>query len=344
MFPYRFQPGCLSSSALVTKKKVNMVNTRKNSRKGPPEISPMKTWIGVKKPLTESKKSLYNKNKYDAGKDIVDQLKSRFIMVYRPGEHDYELSVANANKLFRFSRPTCVVQPTTAKEIKLVVKQAKSQNIPITIKCGGHSYIGASSTDNGILLDLHRMHAAKLNWDTKTMTIEAGALWGEAYKPLIDGRHDGWMVNGGRCPPVGTTGFILGGGIGPFTRSVGMACDSLVEATLVTATGAIVTVSEKDDPESDKGKLFWALRGAGCGNFGIVVEMKIKVHELKSKDGRVVAGLHTWFPPPDNTELLRTTMTKFYMTDWPDTMTIDSSWLCDVRKDSKIGIRFTCRF
>jgi hypothetical protein len=319
-----------------------MVTTRRSSRKGPPEISPMKTTSFVPK-ITSPKRSPKTKTIFGAAVDIVDQLKGRLIMVYRPGEHDYEVSVANSNKLFRFSRPTCVVQPNTAKQIQLIVKQAKSQNIPITVKCGGHSYIGASSADSGILLDLVKMDAVKLDWNKKTMTIQAGALWGQAYKKLIDGRHDGWMVNGGRCPPVGTAGFILGGGIGPFTRTFGMACDSLVEATLVTADGTIVTVNEKDDPESDNGKLFWALRGAGCGNFGVVVEMKIKIHKMKSKDGSVVAGMHTWFPPPDNTEVLRTTMTKFYTKDWPDKMTIDSSWLCDVRRDPKLGIRFTCK-
>jgi FAD/FMN-containing dehydrogenase len=65
------------------------------------------------------------------------------------------------------------------------------------------------------------------------------------------------MVNGGRCPPVGTTGFILGGGLGPFTRTFGMACDSLIEAALVIADGEMVTVSDSDDLDSDNGKLFW---------------------------------------------------------------------------------------
>jgi hypothetical protein len=60
--------------------------------------------------------------------------------------------------------------------------------------------------------------------------------------------------------------------------------------------------------------------------------MKIKVHKMKNKDGSLVAGLYTWFPQPGNTKLLRTTMTKFYTTDWPERMTIDSSWLCDFRR------------
>jgi len=266
-------------------------------------------------------------------------------MAHKPDEPEYELSVANANLLFRFSRPICVVQPTTPKQIQVIVQQARSQNISITVKGGGHSYIGASSTDKGILMDLSKMNKVTLDWLTKTMTMEAGALWGKAYRELIEGRYDGWMVNGGRCPPVGTAGFILGGGIGPFTRTLGMGSDSLIEATLVTADGSIVTVSGNDDPASDNSKLFWALRGAGAGNFGIVVEMKIRVHKLKNRDGNVVAGQYTWYPPPESTKLLRTTMTKFYTADWPDEMTIDSSWVWDLRDDNKrLGIRFTRKF
>jgi FAD/FMN-containing dehydrogenase len=152
-----------------------MANTRKSSRKGPLEISPVKAGGFVQK-ITSPKKSPKTKTKLGAAIDIVDQLNSRFILVYRPGEQEYELSVANANKLFRFSRPTCVVQPHTAKEVQLIVKQAKAQNISITVKCGGHSYIGASSTDNGTLMGLVKMDNAKLDWNTKTMTIGAGAL------------------------------------------------------------------------------------------------------------------------------------------------------------------------
>jgi FAD/FMN-containing dehydrogenase len=126
----------------------------------------MKTGGFVPK-ITSPKKSPKTKTKSGAAIDIVDQLKSRFILVHRQGEHEYELSVANANKLFRFSRPTCVVQPHTAKEIQLIVKQAKSQNVSVTVKCGGHSYRGASSTDNGILLDLVKMDKAKLDWNPK---------------------------------------------------------------------------------------------------------------------------------------------------------------------------------
>jgi hypothetical protein len=50
-----------------------------------------------------------------------------------------------------------------------------------------------------------------------------------------------------------------------------MGSGSLVAATLVTADAKLVTVSEDDDPESDEGRLFCALGGAGGGNLGVAV-------------------------------------------------------------------------
>ncbi|KIW87482.1 uncharacterized protein Z519_11805 [Cladophialophora bantiana CBS 173.52] len=113
-----------------------------------------------------------------------------------------------------------------------------------------------------------------------------------------------------------------------------MGCDTVREFTIVTAEG-----DERDDPKRDKGKLFWALRGAGGGNFGVVVEMKLALKKLKSNV--VVAGQYTWFPERQAIDLFMTTMNSFYTRSSPDEMTLDSTWLCDlsnVRTD--LDVRF----
>lgn len=86
------------------------------------------------------------------------------------------------------------------------------------------------------------------------MTIQGGALWGNVYRTLVD-EGEGLLVNGGRCPSVGVSGFILGGGIGPFSRSYGMAVDNLLEVTIVTAPdGDQYTVNRQEDHDSQEGK------------------------------------------------------------------------------------------
>ncbi|KAF2967254.1 hypothetical protein GQX73_g6340 [Xylaria multiplex] len=174
------------------------------------------------------------------------------------------------------------------------------------------------------------------------MTVQGGALWGNAYKPLINARLNGWAVNGGRCPTVGVSGFMLGGGVGPFSRSLGMGCDSLIEISIVTADGELVTVGENNAPDSREGMLFWALCGGGGGNFGVVVQMKMRVYSLVGEKGIVTAGRYTWLPDPkDNHRTLLSSMFRFYTMDWSDRMTIDSSWFSDTEvENGAIAVRF----
>ena len=267
----------------------------------------------------------------------IKGFKAKKIPVYEPGEDNYERYVATANLIYRFSSPSCVVQPKCACDARDIIKIVKPLSIPITIKNGGHSYAGGSTTNIGILMELGLMNEVDVDTKSQTVTVKGGALWFHVYKKLVSMHLDGFVVNGGRCPTVGVSGFILGGGLSPFTRSFGMGCDTVKEFTIVTAEGDEVTVSK--DSKSEKGKLFWALCGAGGGNFGVVVEMKLALKELRSKF--VVAGRYTWYPERQAMDEFMTTMNSFYTRTWPDAMTIDSSWLCELnKKDSDLGVRF----
>ncbi|TVY85501.1 hypothetical protein LSUE1_G000225 [Lachnellula suecica] len=120
-----------------------------------------------------------------------------------------------------------------------------------------------------------------------------------------------------------------------------MGCDSLKEATIVTADGEIVTVKDSDAPFSNKGKLFWALCGGGGGNFGVVVETKVEVHKLRDPRS-VVAGRFNFEPEENDGGSFISAMNAFYTADWPEQMTIDTSWL--MQREGKIGVRFLFYF
>ncbi|RAQ58982.1 hypothetical protein COH20_006754 [Aspergillus flavus] len=276
---------------------------------------------------------------------IIQDFLTNEVPVFRVGEVEYERSVATANLLYRFTRPDCIVQPRGNGDVQYIVTQAKARNVSLTIKNGGHSYAGFSSAETGILLDLVRMKKVTIDRKTMIVTLQGGCQWGHAYKQLVNERMNGAIINGGRCPTVGVSGFTLGGGLGPFTRSFGMGCDTLKEATIVTADGKLVTVTDGDDPKSDKGRLFWALCGAGGGNYGVVVELKLKIQELQNSGGEVVAGRFTWMPKVDEMDDFMQTMIRFYTTDWPEQMTLDSSWLCDLKQtSSELGVRVLSYF
>jgi hypothetical protein len=85
----------------------------------------------------------------------------------------------------------------------------------------------------------------------------------------------GLTVPAGTCPTVGIAGLALGGGIGFAARKFGLTCDNLVEATVVLADGSAVVCNAGQHAD-----LYWALRGGGGGNFGIVTRLVFRTHPV----------------------------------------------------------------
>ncbi|KAI1299044.1 hypothetical protein F5Y03DRAFT_397841 [Xylaria venustula] len=272
---------------------------------------------------------------------ITKELNDGEILVYEPGDLEYELSVSSSNFLHRYTRPIYVIQPQSISDVQTTVSIARANNIPLTVKNSEHSFTGSSTNTGFFLVDMVRLDQVEVNEESRLMTVYCGALWGNAYKPLINARRHELAVNGARCPTVSVTDFILGGGVGPFSRTFGMGCDTVEEISMVTADGVLITVKASDKEHSAEGMTFWALCGGGAGNFGIIVRMVLRILELP-EGGLVTAGRFTWYPDPiDDYRNLITAMYRFYTTPWSDRMTIDSSWFSDTEaQGGAIGIRF----
>ncbi|OJD32503.1 berberine family protein [Diplodia corticola] len=269
--------------------------------------------------------------------DTITSLQSSNIPVFTPGHSEYERRTARPNLLFRATRPDCVAQPTSAAHVATTISLAKSARVPVTIQCAFHSWAGFSTASRGIVLDVSKLNAVDLDAAARTVTVGAGCRWEDVYRAL----PAGLVVTGARAPTVGVSGFTLGGGLGPFTRRFGLGSDALLEATVVTADGALVTVGENDDPASDAGRLFWALRGAGAGNFGVLVRVKLRVQELQGED--VVGGRVQWSIPSED-EGVVAAMNKVYSAEWPSGMTVDSTWMCDLRQTGGDQVRLVASF
>lgn len=84
----------------------------------------------------------------------------------------------------------------------------------------------------------------------------------------------GYPFPGGGCPTVGVSGLTLGGGWGYSNRLLGLASDNLLEIELIDYKGERIVATDKYNTD-----LFWALRGAGGGNFGVVTSMIFKLPE-----------------------------------------------------------------
>jgi len=119
----------------------------------------------------------------------------------------------------------------------------------------------------------------------KLAYVGGGALWEAVDKAGIE---HGLATVGGTVNHTGVGGLILGGGYGWLTGEHGLALDNLVQATVVTASGEIITANDAENAD-----LFWALRGGGC-NFGAVTEFVLQLHPQR----RTVFGGIIAFPQP----------------------------------------------
>ena len=202
--------------------------------------------------------------------------------VIRPDDDGYDEARAIWNGAHD-KRPALIIRCSGTADVVAAVQFARSQGLPVAVRGGGHSIAGFSSCDGGVVIDLSRMTAVRVDPARRRAVAQGGATW-------RDFDHEtqafGLAVTGGLVSSTGIGGFTLGGGIGWLLRSHGLACDSLVGVDLVTADGRLVHADAAENAD-----LFWALRGGG-GNFGIATSLEYELHPVGPT---VVAGL-LFFP------------------------------------------------
>ena len=212
--------------------------------------------------------------------------------VFAPGDEGYEDACRVWNAEHDSRAPALVVQCTGAADVIAAVGFARSNDLPIAVRGGGHSIAGFSTVDDGIVIDLGRMSGVSVDPAARRATVGGGAVWGDVDHET---QAYGLATTGGLVSSTGVAGFTLGGGIGWIMRKYGLACDNLVAADVVTADGRLVHASETENAE-----LLWGLRGGG-GNFGIVTQLELTLHPLPSP---VYAGL-IFYPADTASALLR---------------------------------------
>jgi FAD/FMN-containing dehydrogenase len=179
-----------------------------------------------------------------------------------PGSPAYETVRLPAIARFHDTRPAAVVRCAAPADVAETIRFARLSGVPAVPRSGGHCFAGHSSTE-GIVIDVTPMGSVSVS--SGTATVGAGARLDAVYDALE--RHD-LTIPGGCSPTVGIAGLTLGGGLGILGRTHGVTADSLLAAQVVLADGRVVDCDEHHHQE-----LFWALRGAGAGNFGVVTSL-----------------------------------------------------------------------
>ncbi|MFF8742405.1 FAD-binding oxidoreductase [Streptomyces californicus] len=193
---------------------------------------------------------------------LRDDLTGELVLPSDPG---YRLAKQVQNTEYDAISPRAIAYCTSPDDVLACVRHAREAGIPAHVRGAGHSFNGWS-TGTGLVIDLSRMnHAAA---DGPTVSIGAGIQSLDALDALK--RHDRQIITG-TFPTVGQGGFLSGGGLGWQTRKFGVASDRIVSARVVLADGRAVVASADEHPD-----LFWALRGGGGGNFGIVTAFELR--------------------------------------------------------------------
>jgi FAD/FMN-containing dehydrogenase len=155
-------------------------------------------------------------------------------------------------------------------DVRRTIKWATHYGVQFAVRSGGHSF-GGFSTTTGLVLDLSRLSTVELRPDGSAV-VAAGAKLGPIYEALWSG---GRAVPFGTCPTVGVSGLTLGGGHGFSSRALGLACDNVIGIEIVTADGRVRLCDGRNHPD-----LFWALRGAGAGSYGVVTKLVFRTHPV----------------------------------------------------------------
>jgi FAD/FMN-containing dehydrogenase len=212
--------------------------------------------------------------------------------VVMPGDDGYAEAARVWNGAHDGQRPAIIVRCAGTADVIAAVGFARSNGLTIAVRGGGHSVVGFSTSDGGIVIDLSSMNAVSVDPVARRASVCGGAVWADVDHET---QAHGLATTGGLVSSTGVAGFTLGGGVGWTMRKFGLACDNLAAAEVVTADGRLVRASETENAD-----LLWGLRGGG-GNFGIVTRFEFDLHQLGPE---IYAG-PVFYPAEDAFDLLR---------------------------------------
>ena len=208
----------------------------------------------------------------------------------QPGHPNYDPARALFNAMID-KHPALIVRCKEVTDVRRAVEFARSHNLVVAVRGGGHNVAGKALCDHGMVIDLSPMKGIRVDPAARTVRAEPGLTWGEFDRAT---QAHGLATTGGFVSTTGIAGLTLGGGLGWLMRKYGLACDNLRSVELVTADGELRTAHASENQD-----LFWGLRGGG-GNFGIVTSFEYDLRPV----GQLLAGV-VFFPLEQARDALR---------------------------------------
>src|SRR3954452_4860039 len=107
-------------------------------------------------------------------------------------------------------RPALVVRCAGAADVATAVGFARSNDLPIAVRGGGHSIAGFSTCDNGIVIDLSQMSSVRVDPAGRRATGGGGAVWADVDRET---QEHGLTTTAGVVSATGVAGLTAGRGI-----------------------------------------------------------------------------------------------------------------------------------
>lgn len=202
-----------------------------------------------------------------ARETLKDFFQSKGIQTALLSEPEY----CTLNAFYQLQDPknhVALVRPRNKEEVSIVIKYATANEINIVVRSGGGDLFGRSQAEGALSVDMRLINSVTVSPDRATVTVGGGCVVGEVATVLS---QHGLVTPLPPIPSIGYTGWATLGGYGPFAPHFGLGVDQIVGARVVNAKGEIV--------DADK-ELLKGIRGGG-GNFGIIVQLEIKVYPLQ---------------------------------------------------------------
>lgn len=194
-----------------------------------------------------------------------------------PSSNDYNTDRLGFNLRFDY-KPVAIFHPSSEDQAAGAIQCAAIHNVSVAPRSGGHSYEGYSmgGKDGALIIDLNLFQNISVDTITGIATIAAGVRLGDLYARIWEAGQ--YLISAGTCLSVGIGGIALGGGLGMVSRKYGVFSDSIVSMTMIDACGNVQEINATSNTD-----LFWAMRGAGAGSFGLVTEFKIQAYKPPNK-------------------------------------------------------------
>jgi len=164
--------------------------------------------------------------------------------------------------------PAAIIYCAGPDDVITSVNFARTRNLVVAVRAGGHNVAGSSVCDAGVVIDVSRMKWIDVDPVRRVAHAQAGLNLGEFDAAT---QAHGLATTMGVNADTGIAGLTLGGGFGKLGRKHGLSCDNLLAAEIVTADGRLLRTSATENAD-----LYWAIRGGG-GNFGIVTSFDFRL-------------------------------------------------------------------